>query len=441
MKKTVAERRQRTEKNIREILTDPQKWPPEIVKDCVHFAAELGLRNVESQVAEVIRKLNKETVPVDDDGFIDNTPENHSNKEATDPSLSYGWLSLRLECNKALKKFSLLASPEKLLELACSTEGEAKWALHSLQKNYQAEYIKALHWWLDNSDGEKLLQVFNELKRHSPKAAEKLILNPPEKLRVNLDLYHPQISITGSIENNLPPFRRIILNPMERIGKRIKAINILVPEEQPLRFPSNEIDILLSNLFQLEADEHISRMTEVAATALAKRQYPAASEPIANRLAKESDNSAWHNHLDCLAALARSNKQRKLVKRLIEDNLSLPDRRTRRLFVTIYTADLRSLRSRLENLSTSGPNDYGARNHGERKIFERYHKARHVVSIWNEEDPLTRCKLAVLFAEENKQTGVLERSREIVKEARKQLTPKQKERLKLFIRENSPASF
>lgn len=76
------------------------------------------------------------------------------------------------------------------------------------------------------------------------------------------------------------------------------------------------------------------------------------------------------------------------------------------LLMAVWSADLRGLKADLERIATSGPDDYeDERAHScggkARAIEGRFHLARKILSLWNEEDPMTRCRLLLAFGFNN----------------------------------------
>lgn len=101
-------------------------------------------------------------------------------------------------------------------------------------------------------------------------------------------------------------------------------------------------------------------------------------------------------------AQAGTDEQRQRLLAVLRSRLKEIRGNISKTFLYIYAMNYCELRVDLENLATGGPEDY----EGEKAdsscsiaspVTERYHVARKVAAIWNEEDPLTRAKLLIAF--------------------------------------------
>ena len=72
---------------------------------------------------------------------------------------------------------------------------------------------------------------------------------------------------------------------------------------------------------------------------------------------------------------------------------------------SVWAADFKQFKDRLAEIATSGPEDYedhAAYSSGpDKDVDGRYHMARKVCALWNEKDPVTRCKLLIAFGLED----------------------------------------
>lgn len=104
--------------------------------------------------------------------------------------------------------------------------------------------------------------------------------------------------------------------------------------------------------------------------------------------------------------------------------------------MAVWSADLRGLKSDVERIATSGPDDYeDERAHscgGEIRAIEgRFHLARKILHLWNEEDAMTRCRLLLAFGF-NDAYELVRMKTELAKTARI-LTREQRKEVSVFL--------
>ena len=110
--------------------------------------------------------------------------------------------------------------------------------------------------------------------------------------------------------------------------------------------------------------------------------------------------------LEALALMAFKADDEELktqLEGLFGELLSKSNKNIPALIELAYALDLRSLKKRIEELATSGPNDYDASRASfggeERQVNERFHMARCISALWNEKDSLTQARLLLLYSE------------------------------------------
>jgi hypothetical protein len=90
------------------------------------------------------------------------------------------------------------------------------------------------------------------------------------------------------------------------------------------------------------------------------------------------------------------------LQAILQQHMKQTNKMVTDLLMAVWSADLRGLKSDLKRIATSGPDDYeDERAHscgGEIRAIEgRFHLARKILHLWNEEDAMTRCRLLLAF--------------------------------------------
>ena len=119
------------------------------------------------------------------------------------------------------------------------------------------------------------------------------------------------------------------------------------------------------------------------------------------------ENSLGLDPLPALTMLAQKDAAlRETLRPIFAAKLSEPDNWTRGALWSLWQLDLRDVAPQVVEAATNSPEDYEG-EHGRTSstqrllIKQRFHRARHVAALWNEEDPLTRAKLLIAFAVAN----------------------------------------
>lgn len=197
----------------------------------------------------------------------------------------------------------------------------------------------------------------------------------------------------------------ILLNSAAEPHKRAAALSSLVPEDDPKRYADPKIDAALTELLARN-DELYSIGLPLAA---ARRLGPQSWETL-RRFARGTTKFRPHLNetLPALTLLAQRNREpwRKEIREMVASELQATWGNLDVILWAIWQLDLRDLTPDLERLATSGPEDYeGNLSSGGTgrmvPVTHRYHRARHILSLWKEEDPLCRAKLLVAFGYAN----------------------------------------
>lgn len=100
-------------------------------------------------------------------------------------------------------------------------------------------------------------------------------------------------------------------------------------------------------------------------------------------------------------ALQGKGKYLKEMEQLLGNNLKTTNIQIGEVVRSIWAAGFKQFKDRLEQIATSSPADYEDEDAyvsgSYREVNGRYHIARKVCTLWNEQDPVTRCKLWIAF--------------------------------------------
>ena len=309
----------------------------------------------------------------------------------------------------SLKKLRATNDPDALQKWASSKDPGCQWALQQLRGSDKKRYVASLEWWLKNTKEKWVRQVFEEMTQIDPQHAAELAKKvPPEKkgdLTVSAFAHLGEINGIPDEEKRVEALIKIVLDPKSGWQERAKAIELLVPEDNPHRYPSKKIDKAMLRLFDPKlADDVINFTLEKACSALARRGQSAYFGDMEKRLKKIEDGSVYHGVLGALTHLAQTNpsKYNPRLLGLLRPELKKTDKMMTEILWVIWAADLKELKPKLEALATSSPDDYQdkkANSHGGgiTPVEGRFHLARKIVAMWNEEDPATKTKLILAF--------------------------------------------
>jgi hypothetical protein len=295
---------------------------------------------------------------------------------------------------------------------AVTDEAGWRFAMSRLRELDKNAYVRALEVWLAKSKDEDRRQVFSALEDVAPERARQLA----EKAGADGDLAVASFDVLSRANTIPDEGRRVaalvaIVNDSTADWKeRVRAIGALAPEEDPLRFKQNAIDdALLARLRPADGGQE-SLVVGPAATALARRGRIGAFERLLEAWsACEIGGGSPFGAGDVMGALVRllpqaSESQRQRLTDAFRARLRQTNGFVSEVVLTIWASDLRDLLPDLERVATSSPEDVEGeaasswRGGSPRPIADRFHTARKVAALWNEEDPYTRARLLLAFA-------------------------------------------
>jgi hypothetical protein len=350
--------------------------------------------------------------------------------------------NLRKALKISLKKFNVADNITKTFEWACSHEEDYMWALNHLKALNQEKYLEALQWWLkDESSKNWRSQIYEEIKN---------INNSTTELIVQLEKIDQQIDESDELSKiNQIPFenervdslKKLILDPTTAWELRGKAIDFLVPAEDPMKY--NNIDSVLIEVLNRYQEQDMEYSIDNAMRGLSLRAYSGDIEP-AFEILKNSDYYRKLNLLDHMIFLMikTGGKHRQQLLDYIKPQLSKTNFDPNDFSTLIYGADLNELIFDLSKIATHSQTEYEGLRSIESggnavEIDKRYHGPRLMVALMREKDPFTKAKLLVIIAPQYFMESFQFRSQKEFKELYKSFNPIEKTALKQFVKDNT----
>lgn len=323
----------------------------------------------------------------------------------TDTSLP----DLHKAINSSLQKLRLADRPAELAKLACSEEQDAMWALGRLREVDQRRYVNTLEWLLKNSKDESKRRVFDQIAKADRAKAEELARKVPAGRASDLSIgAYSVLDKAKAIPDEAQRVKSLIQLASDQKNERIDrshAVDQLVPNGNPLRYPQKDIDDLLGKILvertQGATGIDLSQfLRERAALALALRGRAAEYDRILEGSKTEQPPSG-EAMIEAAALLTTFNPDqlKPRMAAFIKPHLSVTRWNVGELLWSVWIADLQELKSELMRIATSGPDDYEDRKASgagpESRLEGRVHMARQILATWLEEDAVTRGKLLI----------------------------------------------
>jgi hypothetical protein len=232
------------------------------------------------------------------------------------------------------------------------------------------------------------------------------------------------------------------------VQARIRALDLLVPAEDPHRHKDPAIDAALLELLSRDPTIGDARPAELPIAA-ARRLGSKAWEPLVAypEQASAIGVARLSTVTPALLLIARREPdpwRDRLRERLREEFKASYGYLDDTLWC-LWLIDARDLAPELQRLATRGPEDYesihgtGGTNH-RLPPKHRLHRARHLLALWSEKDPFTRTRALLAFAATSADAfdthgdASAERLRSEIATAARELTSEQIERLRAFAR-------
>jgi hypothetical protein len=191
-----------------------------------------------------------------------------------------------------------------------------------------------------------------------------------------------------------------------KAGDRQRALEALVPATDPQRYPDPAIDTVLLGLLPLSRSISTNPPDAVplaAARRLGGRAWDALVREAKSNTSGEPPRLSQMLPSLTLIALREPEPYRAKLRDLLAPEFTDTCGSFDAILWSIWLADLRELKPELERIATNGPLEYesiwstSATNHRQ-TVKQRFHRARHIAALWNEEDAFTRARLLVAFA-------------------------------------------
>lgn len=317
---------------------------------------------------------------------------------------------LRRVVVSSLRKLAAADNPETLQMWAVAREEDSPWALQRLSRVDTIRYVQALETCMNQLEPRWARQLFEEIVRVDLARATAIAASlPPDKanaLTVSAFTVLHQANQLADREQRVTALLAVLQDPKSGWEQRGKAIDLLVPPEEPMRYPQREIDdALLHSLNPDQADAVVNFTQAAACGALALRQRTETFDRMAKLLAKNRDPFLYGRILGATAHLAQVDPGRfnpRLIK-IVTPELTATNKQMTEILWAIWSADLRSLGSKLEQLGTSGPDDYEdakawSSGGDVTRVAGRFHLARKIADTWNATDPVTQIRLLTALA-------------------------------------------
>ncbi|MHC4526729.1 MAG: hypothetical protein ACYS29_02555 [Planctomycetota bacterium] len=349
----------------------------------------------------------------------------------------------------AVKKIDAGSDPKALEQLAA--DELSWWAAKQLKKKDIDRYLGVLEGWLTKAPDWQQETIFEEIAETRPARARKIarkLRSDDVGARVIAALDFLEKDRTETVRGEDAIVQAVIRTALAaKIGSgfRRDAIESLVPYEDPKRYKTDKIDEALLKLLdpKLGEADGLNFTLGDACKALARRDGAKYFETVMAALEANLDETLLFDDLIAAVAVAAQAAGPERSKKL-SDFLRSQLRRTRyevkHLIWAAWVADFKDLRADLGRIATSGPDvcedeDYSGPS---RDVTGRYHLARKVASLWNEDDPITRGRLLIAFAFElshfiEHEPGRLDRLRQALSDAAKELSTDQRQRVAGFL--------
>jgi len=315
---------------------------------------------------------------------------------------------LRAAIAIALRKFSAAGDSDTLQRWATSTDRGRDWALDRLSATDRGAYVTALRWWVMNArNGDDRRGVFQALAEAAPEVATRLLAELPAPILGQVQTPLEKALALADDGPRVAALTEILCSSHCTSYQRRRAVDSLVPQGDPLKFSAEGINASLVSAVTGESNAFtcarmclaLVQRTGAEHFDLVARCYEGMAKP---------DVGMWYvadDHL--LPALVHAAQiggeapQRKLAA-MLHRRLKSSYGGIDHLVWAAWAADLRELRPDIERIATSAPSDtegiaggyvFASSAPEAPSVSGRYHMARKLAALWNEEDALTRAKL------------------------------------------------
>lgn len=294
--------------------------------------------------------------------------------------------ALRTLIPYALRQLTEFNDPEALFRWATKERGSAAFCLPRLAALDPPRALRLLDWWEKEDPREDQREQFARDRAKLKGQAWKSDAPLPREKRA---AYLAQV-------------RRAKTSDEERRS----LLGGLLPASDPARYRDPGIDEALLEFLRsvAKANRFSDRdLTTAAAVRLGGKAWDAV---VGNPKLAPERMSFFSDSLPALGLIAQREPRlyRDKFKALLAPELGKTHGDLDAVLFAVWRFDLRELRPELEKIATSGPDDYEGgytRGHctpAQPVDTQRYHRARHILALWDETDASTRARLQIAFA-------------------------------------------
>lgn len=295
--------------------------------------------------------------------------------------------SLRTLIPYALRQMELYDDPAALFRWARDEGGSAHFALPRLAILDPPRALQLLDWWEKQDPREEQKAQF---ARDRATLAGRAWVNDAPLSREKRAYFLARLRKKGASDQDR----------WERLG----ALQKLLPPSEPTRYRDASLDTALLGYLRTMAQKGESAERDLA-TAAAVRLGSKAWDAILGAPARPERSWFFSHHLPALSLLAEREPRlfHEKLRRLLAPQLEESRGELDAVLFAIWRNDLRELRPALGQIATHGPEDFeGDLTHSYggsvRPVDgQRYHRARHILALWDEPDAFTRARLLIAF--------------------------------------------
>jgi hypothetical protein len=309
---------------------------------------------------------------------------------------------LRDQIDETLRWFSIEDDPQKLYEFATENIYHMFAGCRRLRVIDPARAIAALEYWKGREtspdDVQELLQVMDLIQSEMRGVKENA---SDDEIRAICRI--ARVGRTANAEMQVGGLIAAAADTSRYGEDREKAMDLLVPANNPRKFPDPVVDDFLAH-FLTQTNDKSEWLKPQACLALARRGGGRWWDLITS---KPGQGSKYYilgvtNMLPALVTIAVKEGEpfRGKLRDFLTPHLARTNGNLDCILWAAWTADLRELKPEIEKLATSNPADVESplgKSPSNAIIAARgrLHAARQIASLWNEEDPATRAKMLI----------------------------------------------
>ena len=320
---------------------------------------------------------------------------------------------LRTAVSTAIRKIELGEDIAALTTWARLRDADSIWAASRLRRVSAAAYADVLADWLGLARPEHKAQILHAISRAAPQRAldiaSRVRPSGGSELNAAASEILDKAGLLSGDQDRIAALIKIARDNRAGWEERTSAVALLVPRDDPMRFPGKDIDDALISIIESEpSGDFMPDFTlPAAARALAwRKRLDKLDRLIALFETRAGSRMPLHTEdfLSAVTYLARKDKEagsRRLAQ-VIVPHLKRTNLRITEVLWSVWAADLREFKRDIERIATASPTEEEGRKASTSggmptEVNERYHLARKIAAIWNEEDLQTRGKLLLSF--------------------------------------------